>query len=258
MHEDSHRRIAVLFLQAHCNMTCSFCATENRVETLSMEKAQSFLRLLRKRGLHEIILGGGEPLTWKPGAMALAGFAKSLGFHVQIGTNGIALDSSQARSPAVDRFILPLESVSAQVHDALRRFRTGHHALVLRRLDELGRVGKPITLSTVVTQSNADALAELARWIEDYHARFGNVHAWHLYRFLPVGRGGGPNASRLATDYQRACAALQGRNPGFRILRRPDMQHSRCVGFFWREGARWLGQSPYPLMLPTETAPADG
>jgi MoaA/NifB/PqqE/SkfB family radical SAM enzyme len=170
--------------------------------------------------------------------MELAVKAKAMGCFVQAGTNGIALPPEYAQASAIDRYILPLESASASIHDSLRKHKGGHHGLILSRLEELGRAGKPVTLSTVITRSNLPRLGDLAGFITAYQNRFGNLHAWHLYRMLPFGRGGAESGARLdvgKAEYDSACARLRGAYPGIRIIKRPDMLNSESVGFFWIE-----------------------
>lgn len=250
-------RIAVLFLQPQCNMTCLFCATEDGFQAMSSGQARMLIRTLREQGVSNVILGGGEPFAWKPGALELAGYAKGLGLLAQIGTNGIALPEGYERSPWVDRYILPLESADARVNDTLRIHRQGHHALILDRLRTLGRAGKQVTVSTVVTRLNAEGLDRLGRFLSEYHREHGNLHAWHLYRLLHVGRGGtvhGPRLDIPAEEYRRACDRVRERESGIRILKRPDMLHSARVGFFWLQAGRYRCQSPFAADLPAPPA----
>jgi MoaA/NifB/PqqE/SkfB family radical SAM enzyme len=246
-------RIAVVFLQPACDMTCLFCVTENGFRALDRDRGEALIRCLREQGVDNLILGGGEPFAWKPGPLSLARFAKSLGLTVQIGTNGIALPEGFAETPWVDRFILPLESVDPVVHDYLRIHPGGHHRIMLDRLGSLGRAGKSVTVSTVVTRQNLASLPELGRYLSRYHAEHGNLHAWHLYKLLKVGRGGSLHGARLeveGVDYHAACDQVRRESPSLRILKRPDMLHSTTVGFFWLDRAGFRSQSPYPIALP--------
>ncbi|MFA6241182.1 MAG: radical SAM protein [Candidatus Hydrogenedentales bacterium] len=130
-------RIAVVFLHPACNMTCSFCVTENGMDTMRYDQAAQLLDDLKQRGIDNIVLGGGEPFAWPHDTVALAETAKSHGFFVQIGTNGIAMPESYPSLACFDRYVLPLDSVDASVHNALRHHGPGHHALILDRLKAL-------------------------------------------------------------------------------------------------------------------------
>lgn len=254
MQVSSPDKIAVLFLQPQCNMTCLFCATEDGFQALTLDQGEGMLRDLRGQGVDKVILGGGEPFAWAPGPLALARIAKDLGFHVQIGTNGLHLPAGYAESPYVDRYILPLESAHAEAHDALRLHPGGHHRVVLERLRELALAGKETTISTVVTNRNLSGLNELGAFLAGWQGAGGRLHAWHLYKLLHVGRGGsvhGPSLGVAPEDYRAACAEVRLREPSLRILKRPDMLHSASVGFFWRQGNAVRSQSPYPIAFGT-------
>jgi MoaA/NifB/PqqE/SkfB family radical SAM enzyme len=243
-------RIAVLFLQPQCDMTCLFCATEDGFQALTLDQGGRMLRDLRAQGVGRVILGGGEPFAWKPGPLALARIAKDLDFHVQIGTNGLHPPEGFAESPSVDRYILPLESAHAAVHDRLRLHPGGHHRVVMARLQELARAGKEVTISTVVTRHNLAGLEELGAFLAGFQGAGGRLHAWHLYRLLHVGRGGslhGPSLAVAPEAYRDACARVRLREPALRILKRPDMRRSATVGFFWRQGNAVRSLSPFPI-----------
>jgi len=229
----SHKRIAALFLLPQCDMSCAFCASESDFSVMSFEQAADLLRRLRSHSIGNVVFGGGEPFLWPNGLERLSRLARELGFLVQVCTNGVSLPVGFE-----DRYILPLESMNPALHDALRRHRNGHHALVLERIGKLAGSGRELSISTVVTRANADRLNEIADYLADVRASGVAVHAWHLYRFLPVGRGGAVNAERLKVgraDYIHACAEVRRRELGFRVFRRDNMLRSSTVEFYWFE-----------------------
>jgi MoaA/NifB/PqqE/SkfB family radical SAM enzyme len=236
---DPAKRIASIFLLPDCAMACAFCGSATGFDTFSRIQAEGVLADLAAQGVRNVVLGGGEPLQWPHGLGDLARFAKGLGFTVQLCTNGVRLPEDLAGLGAVDRFILPLESDGPEAHDRLRRHPGGHHALVWRRLEALREAGREITLSTVVTRENLDHLPRLAAQLRGFQAKGARLHAWHLYRFLPIGRGGAPNAGRLATDaeaYRSAVEAVKQEGLGFPVYRRSDMVHASTVAYVWAEG----------------------
>lgn len=238
---DPRKRIASLFLLPDCALACAFCGSASGFDTLTRAQAEGVLADLAAQGVRNVVLGGGEPLQWPHDLGDLARLAKGLGFTVQLCTNGVGLREDLAGLEAVDRFILPLESADPAVHDALRRHPGGHHALVWRRLEALREAGREITLSTVVTRENLEGLESLAARLSAFHARGARIHAWHLYRFLPIGRSGTRNAARLGTGleaYRDAVEALRREGQGFRIYRRSDMVHASSVAYVWGEGGR--------------------
>jgi MoaA/NifB/PqqE/SkfB family radical SAM enzyme len=242
--------IAVLFLLPQCNMSCRFCITRDGFEAMEPADVRAWLDGLPGLGVGNVIFGGGEPLAWPHDILESARYAKALGLTVQIGTNGIALGPRLMQSPAIDRFILPLEASEAATHDHLRLARGGHHAIILDRLAALSELGREVTLSTVITRANRDGLARLAEWISRYRARGGRVHAWHLYRFLAQGRGGLRHGAELGLPletYHSTCAALKAGFADLPILKRPDMTRSRTVGFYWKDGGRLRASGPFGL-----------
>lgn len=232
-------RIAVLFLQPRCNMHCTFCITEDNFDAMTFEQAAHLLRELKRGGtVRSVVLGGGEPFDWPHDLIALGRFGRSLGLLMQVGTNGIAMPEGIERLDAFDRYVLPLESVDPDAHNAMRLYRGRHHGIIMARLEALRLAGCSVTLSTVVTQQNVDHVPDVGRFLGRYAAAGGRVHAWHLYQFLAQGRGGSVNAPDLTLPecvYEAVCAQAESLDLPFPIYRRADMYRSRTVDFFWVE-----------------------
>jgi len=194
-----------------------------------------------------VVLGGGEPCEWPGDWLFAAREAKVRNFHVQLGTNGVLLPDGFARTEEVDRFVLPLDAAHAELHNDLRLSPVAgrgvcadHHALILRRLETLRRAGKEVTVSTVVNACNLAEIAAIGQWLSRYVSQGAHVHAWHLYRFIPTGRGGAAHAAALqVSDDAYEAAVLTGRRAAqkVQVYKRPDMRHSQTVDFFWQEGA---------------------
>lgn len=236
-----NRSIGVVMVHPGCNMQCRFCVTDNALTSMRFEDAEYAMDLMAARGMNNLVLGGGEPFLWKPGIVRLAETAHQRGFLVQAGTNGVALPKDFSRIRAFDRFVLPLESADPEIHNRMRQYDGNHHALIRRRLSDLGEAGRSVTVSTVVTAENIGGLADLAGLLEDYALSGMRLHAWHLYQFIPAGRGGARHAHALRvaeTEYDEACAAMKSLPLTFRIFKRKDMRHSKTVDFFWMEGTR--------------------
>ena len=235
----ARRSIAVIMLHGGCNMVCDFCAAECGLEAFAREEAFALVKRLRAKGFTGVVLGGGEPFTW-PHVAELAVAASAQGFEVQVGTNGTVLPADFATLPGVDRYVLPLESAQPKTHNHVRHMRgVSHHALIVERLMDLRAAGREVTVSTVVTAENLTELPELGDWLGTYVREGGRLHAWHLYRFIAVGRGGASTMARFdvsEAEYHVAAEAEKARHPGMTIYKRPDMYHSRDVDFFWRAG----------------------
>jgi len=233
--------VAVVMLQPHCNMTCTFCVTDEGFEEMRFDDALALLDHLAEGGVSSVVLGGGEPFVWPGDVVRLAGEVRARGMSVQVGTNGVDLPDGFADLDCFDRWVLPLESVDPEPHQEMRRFRKKHHSLILARLDELQKTRQSVTISTVLTAVNVEHVPDVARFLRDYHAVGGNLHAWHLYQFLPQGRGGAPNRDTLsipAEAYRDVCAEVKSLELPFRVYQRSDMYASKTVEFYWSEGGR--------------------
>lgn len=248
MHGPTHRpfTVAVLFLQPQCNMTCTFCVTEDDFDVMDVDRAVESLEWLEAHGVRTVTFGGGEPFDWPGDVSRLARVAKGLGLRVQVGTNGVALPDDFQQLECFDRWILPLESIDPGVHERMRLYQRRHQSVILERLEALREVSKSVTISTVLTAVNEPSVLDLAEFLRRYQGEGGNIHAWHLYRFLPLGRGGARNRAALEIPEARAralCTAVKVRDLPFTVFSRPDMYRSRTVEFFWQKDGRIVSGS---------------
>jgi MoaA/NifB/PqqE/SkfB family radical SAM enzyme len=223
-------------------MTCTFCVTEENFGVLEFGMAVQLLDHLMARGIGTVTFGGGEPFTWQGNVVALAREAKQRGLRVQIGTNGIALPDDFATLDCIDRYVLPLEASDPAVHDTMRTDpRRSHHATIIERLAELQHAGKSVTISTVVTAANLHDILNLAEFLRGYHRHAGSLHAWHLYQFLPLGRGGRANERQLtipAEEYRLICDAVKALDLPFKVFQRRDMYRPSSIEFYWAKDRR--------------------
>lgn len=249
--------VAVVFIQPQCNMHCTFCITEDTFDPMTFEQAVDLFQHLKAIGVRSLVIGGGEPFDWPGDLIAVAREAKRIGFStVQVGTNGIALPGGFEFIDAIDRYVLPIESLEPKPHNAMRLYGDRHHAIIMDRLDSLKRAQKSVTLSTVITEVNRNGITELAEFLRKYHAESQHVHAWHLYQFIPIGRGGAIHRDELhipAAEYEEICRSVKMLDLPFRVYRRADMYHSRTVDFFWFEGGQIKRGSEQEPALPAST-----
>ncbi len=221
-------------------MWCEFCVTEDQIESFQSDEAQKLLDDLVHKGYQTVIFGGGEPFLWKGDLLQLCQAAKDRSLFVQIGTNAIRLPSQFEMIPFIDRFVLPLESMESEVHNLLRKAASSHHTTILEALKKLKSAQRSATISTVVTKQNVDGLHRLALFLANEHS--DHLHAWHLYQFLPIGRGGSQaQGLQLSEDeYLAATQAIQRLSLPFKVFRRTNMYASKTVSFFWKENGTIL------------------
>lgn len=248
------KTIAAVFLLPNCDMGCSFCGSELGFDRMGFDQALELFEALFDSGYRNLVLGGGEPALWRDGARdlgELAAAAKSLGFLVQVNTNGIRLPSAPGKSyldwSGVDRFILPMDGAGAREHDRLRivlgKEPAGHFELVEQRIEECRVAGQELTFGTVLTADNVAQLDGLVELIQKRHEAGVRIHAWHLYRFQAVGRGGVGSAGALSLDtatYTEACRRAKAAGLPFPVFQRDDMLRSTTVEFYWFEAGQLL------------------
>ncbi len=243
---DPSKAIAALFLLAKCDMGCTFCASDLGFDRLGFAQACALMEGLWKADYRILVLGGGEPALWRDGEkrlVDLAVFAKGLGFVVQINTNGIRLDEGFENWPGVDRFIFPMDGASAARHDSLRVVLGsqpgGHYGLVQERVEACVRAGRGFTIGTVLTRKNRRELTGLIDWMRMRVGQGANIHAWHLYRFQAVGRGGagaGDGLGLPSGEFKTICGEAKAAGLPFPVWRRDDMLRSSTVEYFWFQG----------------------
>ncbi len=238
----------VMMLQPKCNMTCSFCITEDTMDTMSYTVAESLLRDFKRRGFSSAIFGGGEPFFWPHDLKSILQFAKSLGLTTQIGTNAIKMPHDLASWNFVDRWVIPIDGASRDVHNGLRKFRARHWDIVTHALELLQIAGKSTTISTVLTTVNRHEILEIGEYLRRLQnlAKKPFLHAWHLYRFLPFGRGGRINRQHLEipqSEYETLVRQVRELNLPFKVFKRENMQMSKTVEFYWVESGKLMAQS---------------
>ncbi len=136
-------RVVIFYVSGQCNLNCAYCedfGARRNAHTdapVSLENARRILRVIRT-GTDALILTGGEPLL-HPQIDGIISVAKhELKFReVSIITNATLLDRHEKSLPALDRIIVSLDSLDAQlwsgviqmplatvqtIHDNVRRY----------------------------------------------------------------------------------------------------------------------------------------
>ncbi len=233
-----HRRVGVVMLHGNCSMSCLFCITENTVTEMTPEQVETILKIMKEREMESVVFGGGEPLQWSHSLSNSIKLAKSMRLHTQVGTNGVGLNPNIIQNLNADRYVLPLDSINPQVHNYLRGGFRKHYDIIKKRLKYLAATSISFTISTVVCRINLDKLNEISAFLLHLWEKGAKIHAWHLYRFLPIGRNGFKNANILhitKNEYFDKTEEIKKRVLPFFVYRRPNMQFSKEVDFFWAE-----------------------
>ena len=254
----AHAAIAVLMLTPACELRCSFCGAEEGFGVLGRLQARAMVEGLSMQGFESVVFGGGEPTLWPHGLRELCAAARARGLLTQIGTSAAKLPVDAAEWREVDRWVLPLESGKAEVHDALRSCEGGHHAKVLRALHGFALQGASVTVSTVARRGAEEDLQSVGSLLEGLKRSGLRLHAWHVYRFQAMGRLGRLNGDRFALsdeEWAQSTGRLKQRFGKLPLLLRPDMMHSHDVAFFWNtpQGLWRQGPGGWQGLVETET-----
>ena len=218
------------------------------MDTMSYAMAESLLRDFKRRGFLSAIFGGGEPFFWPHELKSIVQFAKGLGLITQIGTNAVKMPQNLEPWSFVDRWVIPIDGASRDVHNDLRQFRDRHWDIVTHALELLQIAGKSTTVSTVLTVVNRHEILEIGEYLRQLQTRAKKpfIHAWHLYRFLPFGRGGRVNRQHLEipqSEYETLVRQVRELNLPFKVFKRENMQMSKTVEFYWVENGKLMAQS---------------
>jgi MoaA/NifB/PqqE/SkfB family radical SAM enzyme len=187
-----------------CNLRCRHCYSSSAPERApGLEPRDLFrrLELLRGEGYEVVCFAGGEPLVY-PGLAEVVSAARSLGFRVDLVTNGVLLDARRlaALAPSLSLVGVSIDGAPSR-HDHLRG-QAGAFARVTRCLPLLRAAGVPFGISHCVTQASVRDLPWLAGFAAGEGARLLQLHPLNL-----VGRARdacpelalwGPDLSRLA------------------------------------------------------------
>ncbi len=226
--------VAVIMLQPDCNMICPHCITEENFEIMSFDFCINLLDQFKKQEVQSIVFGGGEPTLWPHGLFSITEQAKKRGFHVQVGTNALELPQGFEFERSVDRWVLPLESMRAELHNQMRPCSTNHFEIIMDVLKRLQEAGRSVTISTLLTQINQNELDAISEFLIRYNQIKQNIHAWHIYQFLPLGRGGKKNKDQLIlteTEFNQKFNSIKKKPYCFSVYRRLNMYQSKQVQF---------------------------
>jgi MoaA/NifB/PqqE/SkfB family radical SAM enzyme len=153
-----------------CNLSCSHCyinpAMHGR-ETLPLETIKRWLGLFVTQGKGgNVIFLGGEP-TLHPDLPAAVAFAKGLGFHVTVDSNGYLFHHFlEKTSPAdLDYLSFSLDGPDAAVNDPLRG--TGVFATCTANIRKASQMGFRISLIYTVSSRNLRHLERMIPLLVD-------------------------------------------------------------------------------------------
>lgn len=195
------RPIVVWNLTRTCNLRCAHCYTASEAkkypDELTTDQAKAVLDDLAAFGVPAVLFSGGEPLV-RPDVLELADYARSLGLHVVLSTNGTLIDEPAARRLRELSFAyvgISLDSARPDVHDQFRGVR-GAFQRTMTGFRNCVAVGQKVGLRLTLTRQTCHDLDAVFRFIED-----NRINRACFYHLCPAGRGS--ELAALTSDESR-------------------------------------------------------
>jgi radical SAM protein with 4Fe4S-binding SPASM domain len=199
------RPIVVWSLTRTCNLKCVHCYTDSEShrypDELSTDECKTVLADLAQFRVPAVLFSGGEPLVRKD-LFELAAFARSLGLHVVLSTNGTLIDRATAQRFAELKFAyigISLDSAIPAVHDRFRGVE-GAFDRTMQGFRHCVAVGQKVGLRLTLTRHTCNDLDRLFDFIEKE-----GIDRACFYHLCPAGRGKDlmalrPEEARKAVD----------------------------------------------------------
>lgn len=199
------RPIVVWNLTRTCNLKCVHCYTSSEARRypgeLSTEQCKAVLDDLADFRTPAVLFSGGEPLV-RPDLFELAEYARSLGLHVVLSTNGTLITEETAKRFVELKFAyvgVSLDSADAAVHDQFRGVE-GAFDRTMQGFRHCKNVGQKVGLRLTLTRQTMRDLGDIFDFIEDQ-----GIDRACFYHLCPAGRGNDlgvmtPEESRRSID----------------------------------------------------------
>ncbi|HDZ20998.1 hypothetical protein LCGC14_0254250 [marine sediment metagenome] len=192
------RPIVVWNLTRTCNLKCVHCYTDSEATAysgeLSTDEAKAVLDDLAAFEAPAVLFSGGEPLVRKD-FFDLAAYARGLGLHVVISTNGTLIDEATAKRFKELQFAyvgISLDSATPAVHDEFRGV-AGAFERTRIGMQRCVSIGQKVGLRLTLTRQTCNDLPEVFDFIETE-----SIDRVCFYHLCPAGRGENLEALELA------------------------------------------------------------
>ena len=182
------RPVVVWNITRTCNLKCVHCYSdsENKKYTgeLTTDEGKALIKDLSEFNIPALLLSGGEPLV-RQDIFELAGYARSLGLHVVLSTNGTLITEDIARKIKESEFSYVGVSLDGMkpVNDKFRGV-AGAFDRAMQGFRNLVNVGQKVGLRLTLTKQNVKDLRDIFNFIEE--ERINRACFYHL---VPAGRG---------------------------------------------------------------------
>jgi len=157
-------KICNYYLTLRCNDTCEFCSIWQNEEYAKIEEKPCDLSQLKKAGVEQLNIAGGEPLL-REDLPEILKTAKELGFSIELTTNGILYSEKGRRiGGLVDRLLFHLDYPIASEHDRSRGVECFH--TVISAIEYAKTLGEKPVINFTLTRDSIRFLPEMVELAE--------------------------------------------------------------------------------------------
>lgn len=170
-----------------CNFNCRWCYAKSSARNsdfIPLNIYKNILDILKKSGVRQVTLGGGEPLL-HPDFIAMAKMSADLGFITNVNTNAYFLDRKLIKILSqndISQIAIDIESTDEAEHDNVRG-KQGSFKRAIYAIEELANINSNVVIQTVLTKNNINSVLDVFRL-----AKEKNVLKYRVLDLLPVGR----------------------------------------------------------------------
>ncbi|EKD28714.1 MAG: radical SAM protein [uncultured bacterium] len=242
---------AIFYVTDLCNYRCLVCLNtfdQRKRDPLTLENAKLYLTQLHQKHFKSVTFTGGEPFM-HPQFLDILEYAKSLGFHTTVLTNGslINFDLLPKLETLVNTICIPLESLQADIQGQVRgKVSEDNHAKMMNLIPELAKRKFLLTVSTVATQKNLNELNSIKSFLIK-----SKVKDWRIEQFVISGRGASnPEPYYISDEDFLNAEKIMNITENERSLIRIRFQQKKFrpgIVILDMEGTLYLGDNQNPL-----------
>lgn len=162
-----------------CNNKCLFCHYRDSLgsEDKSTKEVKKLLKIVKKKGIIDVELTGGEP-TIREDIFEILSFAKHLGFKdICVITNGSRMYKIDFCKKLIKNgatsFLFSIEGSNSELHDYLTQTK-GSFQKIIKSIENIKKLKIPFQTNTTVTRFNHKNLPSLSKLLLKFKPRLVN------------------------------------------------------------------------------------
>lgn len=157
-----------IHLTYKCNLKCQYCYQRENLNTeydIPFKKWKTVLDKFKVEGVSKVIFTGGEPLIYKE-VFEIVKYAKTLGFFVDLLTNGTLLKSNLDILNYIDNIIVSLDNLNKSLRYGLNSNET------LNTIIDISKsYGNKLIVRSVVSRGLEEDTEKLKKFLESNNIR---------------------------------------------------------------------------------------